>query len=80
MHKTEYKGRKNLVGLLIKKYREQHKISVRQLSNRLIGNGLNWDKNAVNRAELGCRVISDIEFILLLKILEFSFIEIEVLL
>lgn len=79
MHKTEFKGRKNIVGLSIKKYRDQHKISVRQLSNRLIDNGLNWDKNAVNRAELGYRVISDIEFIMLLKILEFSLIEMEVL-
>lgn len=55
-------------------------MSIRQLSSCLIENGLNWDKNAINRAELGCRVVSDIEVILLLRILVYEFEELEALL
>lgn len=72
MHRTEINGRKNIIGLAIKQYRKEHKISTRQLSDYLRRNGLNWDKNAVNRAELGSRIVSDIELILLCKILNLS--------
>lgn len=72
MHKTEFNGRRNIIGLSLKDFREQHKISTRQLSQYLITNGLDWDKNAVNRTELGYRVVSDIELIMLYKILELN--------
>lgn len=72
MHKTEINGRKNIIGLAIKQYRKEHKISTRQLSDYLRRNGLNWDKNAVNRAESGMRVVSDIELVMLLKIIKLT--------
>lgn len=70
MHKIEFEGRKNFIGMELKHYREKKKMSLRKFSVFLNENGLDWDKNAVNRAELGIRVVSDIEFIKLVKIIE----------
>lgn len=70
MHKIEFEGRKNIIGIELKHYREKKNMSLRKFSLFLKENGLDWDKNAVNRAELGIRVVSDIEFIKLVKIIE----------
>lgn len=80
MHKTEVNGRKNLVGLLIQSYRLGRKYSIRKMSEHLTVNGLEWDKNAVNQAELGRRVVTDIELLMLFRILGFSFKDLEDLL
>lgn len=72
MHKIERAGRKNFIGLLMRDYRKTYHFSTRKMSEFLKQNGLEWDKNAVNKTELGKRVVSDIELLELIRILQIS--------
>ena len=56
----------------VKELRKGLRISQRELSDRLIVNGLDIDKNAVQRIESGQRFVTDIEIIYLAKVLNIS--------
>lgn len=57
---------------MVKELRKGLRISQRELSDRLIVNGLDIDKNAVQRIESGQRFVTDIEIIYLAKVLNIS--------
>lgn len=61
-------GRNNIAGVKIAQIRKNLRISQRELADRLQINGLDIDKNAVQRMESGQRFITDIEMISLAKI------------
>lgn len=52
-------GRNNIVGVKIAQIRKNLRISQRELADRLQINGLDIDKNAVQRMESGQRFITD---------------------
>lgn len=60
-------GRNNICGIKVRELRKGLRISQRELSDRLIVNGLDIDKNAVQRIESGQRFVTDIEIINLAK-------------
>ncbi len=68
-------GRNNICGQQISKYRTQLNISQRELADRLQINGLDIDKNAIQRIEAGKRFVTDIELIVIAKVLNKSFEE-----
>ena len=68
-------GRNNICGRQISKYRSQLNISQRELADRLQINGLDIDKNAVQRIEAGKRFVTDIELIIISKVLNKTFEE-----
>ena len=65
-------GRNHICGIKVKELRKGLRISQRELSDRLIVNGLDIDKNAVQRIESGQRFVTDIEIIYLAKVLNIS--------
>lgn len=66
-------GRNNHCGKNIAKFRKEMKISQRMLADKLQIEGLDVDKNAVQRMESGQRFITDIELIYIAKALDKSF-------
>lgn len=62
-------GRNNICGLKVAELRTAMKISQRELADRLQVAGLDIDKNAVQRIEAGKRFVTDIELIVLCKVL-----------
>ena len=68
-------GKNNICGSNIKKYRKSLNISQRELADRLQLQGMDIDKNAVQRMESGQRFITDIELTYLAKVLDKSFSE-----
>ena len=68
-------GRNNVCGSQIAKFRKEMKLSQRALADRLQEDGLDVDKNAVQRMESGDRFITDIELIHLSNVLGKSFFE-----
>ncbi len=69
-------GRNNICGIKVNELRKGLRISQRELSDRLIVNGLDIDKNAVQRIESGQRFVTDIEIINLAKVFNISVEEI----
>lgn len=65
----------NVCGTQIAKFRKELRISQRELADRLQEDGLDVDKNAVQRMESGDRFITDIELVHLSNVLGKSFIE-----
>ena len=65
-------GRNNLCGVMVAKLRKKEGISQRELADRLQRNGLDVDKNAVQRIESGQRFVTDIELLYLSKTLHVS--------
>ena len=61
-------GRNNIVGVAVREYRKQLRISQRELADRLQIIGLDIDKNAVQRIESGQHFITDIELIYLAQV------------
>ncbi len=68
-------GRNNLCGHNIAVYRKKIGISQRELADRLQLQGLDVDKNVVQRIECGKRFVTDIELIALSKALGKSYDE-----
>lgn len=62
----------NLCGKIVAKKRKQLGISQRELSDRLQLNGLDVDKNAIQRIECGKRFVTDIELKTLALVLKIS--------
>ena len=65
-------GKNNLCGKTITEKRLKLKISQNQLSKQLQLNGLDIDKNAIQRIEAGKRFVTDIELVVLMKVLNFD--------
>ena len=68
-------GRNNLCGLQVKKQRQamQPKVSQKKLADLLQNEGLDLDKNAVQRIESGQRFVTDIELKIIAKVLRVSY-------
>ena len=67
-------GKNNLCGVRISMYRKQMRISQRELAARLQIDGLDVDKNAIQRMESGQRFITDIELVHIARVLGVSVI------
>ena len=68
INKTE-DGLNNRCGKKVAQYRKAMHISQRALSDRLQLAGLDVDKNAVQRIECGKRFLTDIELVIIAKVL-----------
>lgn len=68
-------GRNNICGKKISEFRRKLDISQRELAEKLQLNGLDIDKNAIQRIEAGKRFVTDIEIVALTKVFEVSFEE-----
>lgn len=68
-------GSNNICGKNIYIFRKELKISQRQFADILQLNGLDIDKNAIQRIESGQRFVTDIELIVISKVLNKSYSE-----
>ncbi len=68
-------GRNNYCGVNVAIFRKEMGISQRELADKLQIEGLDIDKNAVQRIECGKRFVTDIELIVLSKVLNRTFDE-----
>lgn len=68
-------GRNNICGKKTSELRRKLDISQRELAEKLQLNGLDIDKNAIQRIEAGKRFVTDIEIVALTKVFEVSFEE-----
>ena len=68
-------GRNNICGKKISELRRTLDISQRELAEKLQLNGLDIEKNAIQRIEAGKRFVTDIEIVALTKVFEVSFEE-----
>ena len=71
INKTE-DGRNNLCGENVARYRKELHLSQRKLADKLQLNGLDVDKNAIQRIEAGKRFVTDIELVALSRALDRS--------
>ena len=65
-------GKNNICGTNIYNLRKALKISQRELADRMQIEGLDIDKNAIQRMEAGKRFVTDIELVILSKVLKSS--------
>lgn len=73
MHKIKAEtGLANIAGKYINEYRLSHNMSLRDMAELLQKKGLDWDKNAVSRAEQGRRTIIDVEVVKLAEVMGVS--------
>ena len=68
-------GLNNVCGKNISFYRNQMKLSQRELADKLQLVGLDIDKNAIQRIECGKRFVTDIEIIAFSKVFGVSYDE-----
>ena len=68
-------GSNNVCGKNVAALRKNLKISQRELADRLQLAGLDVDKNAIQRIECGKRFVTDIELIVLAKVLDIEITE-----
>lgn len=66
-------GKNNVCGKNIAIHRKDMNISQRKLADLLQLNGLDIDKNAIQKIESGKRFITDIELIVFAKVLNVTF-------
>ncbi|MBQ8238965.1 MAG: helix-turn-helix transcriptional regulator [Oscillospiraceae bacterium] len=66
-------GRNNICGAQIARYRKKMGKSQRQLADALQLEGLDVDKNAIQRIEAGKRFVTDIELVYLCKVLNTTY-------
>lgn len=62
-------GRNNICGKQVARFRKAMNISQRQLADLLQLEGLDINKNAIQRMESGERFVTDIELVVLSKVL-----------
>lgn len=67
-----YGEKLNVIGPLIRKYREQSNLSQSELSNKLLLIGIDIPKNSIQRLECGDRIIKDYELAGISKVLSIS--------
>ena len=76
MYKNKaYNGTNNISGKNLKIYRKQLNLSQNGLAKLLQIEGLDLDKNAIQRIESGQRFVTDIELVFLAKVLEKTYID-----
>lgn len=65
MFKNKYKGRNNICGIAIRNLRinSTPRLSQRALADKLQLEGIDVDKNAIQRIESGQRFVTDVELI-----------------
>ena len=68
-----HSGRNNICGEQIAALRTARKLSQRQLADMLQLQGLDIDKNAVQRIEAGKRFVTDIELVYFSEVLNVSY-------
>lgn len=68
-------GDNNICGVNVSRARKSLRISQRELAARLQLNGLDVDKNAIQRIEAGKRFVTDIELLALACVLNRSVLE-----
>lgn len=68
-----YENKINVIGTLIKNYREKNKLSKSELSRRLELHTVYIDRSELYRMEEGRMIIKDFELIALFKVLEIPF-------
>lgn len=68
-------GDNNICGSNVYRVRKAMRISQRELAARLQLNGLDVDKNAIQRIEAGKRFVTDIELVALAGVLNRSVLE-----
>ncbi len=66
-------GLNNICGRNIAKFRGDLGISQRELADRMQLNGLDIDKNAIQRIECGKRFVTDIEIVAFAKVFGVTF-------
>ena len=66
-------GRNNICGAQIARFRKEMGKSQRQLADALQLEGLDVDKNAIQRIEAGKRFVTDIELVYLSKVLNVTY-------
>lgn len=66
-------GKNNLCGTKVATFRMEMHISQRELADRLQLQGLDVDKNAIQRIECGKRFVTDIELKALTKVLNTTY-------
>ena len=66
-------GKNNLCGAKVATFRMEMHISQRELADRLQLQGLDVDKNAIQRIECGKRFVTDIELKALTKVLNTTY-------
>lgn len=66
-------GRNNICGAQVAKYRKEMGKSQRQLAGALQLEGLDVDKNAIQRIEAGKRFVTDIELVYLSRVLNVTY-------
>ena len=74
INKTE-DGKNNLCGTRVAAFRMAMRISQRELADRLQLQGLDVDKNAIQRIECGKRFVTDIELKALATVLNKTYCE-----
>lgn len=70
-----FDGSNNICGKNISVFRKELKVSQRQFADLLQINGLDIDKNAIQRIESGQRFVTDIELVTISKVLNKSYYE-----
>ncbi len=69
------KGLNNICGKKVAEHRLKLGVSQRELADMMQLNGLDIDKNAIQRIECGKRFVTDIEIVELAKVLNISYNE-----
>lgn len=73
----KYNEQSNVIGSLVKKYREQKKYTKADLSRKLDLIGVNLDGTEIKRIEDNVQIIKDFELIAFVKVLDIDFEELE---
>lgn len=68
----KYNGKLNVIGEKVRKYRETGKLSLSQLSNKLLLLGVDIPKSSLQNIEVGKRVVKEYEFFALCKVFNIS--------
>lgn len=69
----KYENKNNVIGNLIKEYRENVKLSKTEVSRQLQLHAVYIDRTELNRMEEGRMIIKDFELIALCKVLKIPF-------
>lgn len=68
-------GLNNICGKRIAHFRNEMKISQRELADKMQLAGIDMDKNAIQRIECGKRFVTDIEIVAFAKVFDVTFEE-----
>ncbi len=69
----KYENKSNVVGNLLKDYRQKNKLTKNEVCRRLQLHAIYMDATELNRMETGRMIIKDFELIGLCKVLEISY-------